>query len=65
VVSQRRGIQSMAGDSKHSREEMFVMQSDDVKGKLRQLRSENSHNSHFLSDMNGAIKIRVLFTWRR
>ena len=57
VVSQRRGIQSMAGDSKHSREEMFLMQSDDVKGNLRQLQSESFHNSHFLSHMKGAIKI--------
>jgi hypothetical protein len=55
----------MAGDSKHNREETFVMQSDDVKGNLRQLRSESFQNSQFLSDMNGAIKIRVLFTWWR
>jgi len=55
----------MAGDSKHSKEETFVMQSDDVKGNLRQLRSKSFRNSHFLSDMNGAIKIWGLFTWWR
>ena len=65
MVSQRVGIQSIVGNSTHSGEETFVMQSDDLKGKLRQLLSENSHNSHFLSDMNGAVKIRVLFTWWR
>jgi hypothetical protein len=47
----------MACDSKHSREETFVMQSGDVKGNLRQLRSESFHNSQFLSDMNRTIKI--------
>jgi hypothetical protein len=48
VVSQRRGIQSMAGVSKHIREETFVMQSEDIKEKLRQLRNDSCHNSHFL-----------------
>jgi len=55
----------MVGNSKHSREETFVKESDDLKGKLRQLRSEDFHDSHFLSDINGAIKIIVLFTWWR
>lgn len=56
MVSQRTEIQSIVGNSKSSREKTFVMQSDDLKGKLRQLRNENSHNSHFLSDMNGGDK---------